>query len=104
MSSQSVYDDLAAAQLELPDVTLGRSLGNDVLMVKGKIFAFRKDERLVVKLPEERVSALISGGAGVPFRTGQRTMREWVALDRPSRGAAAAWRAYADEARAFVTR
>jgi hypothetical protein len=37
--------------------------------------------RLVLKLPRERVEALVAGGDGEPFLDGRgRPMREWVAL------------------------
>jgi len=43
------YAALTAEQLRRPDVSLSRALSNEVLMVRGKIFGFLKDDRLVVK-------------------------------------------------------
>ena len=65
----------------------------------GKIFAMLPHNALVVKLPAERVAALIDAGDGEPFGVGKRVMREWVTI----RGVDdAAWAALADEALAFV--
>jgi hypothetical protein len=78
-------NDLAAlsaalGENRLPgDVTIGRALHNDALKIDGKIFAFFQRDRLVVKLPADRVRALVASGAE-PFTSGGRTMREWVAV------------------------
>ena len=55
--------------------------------------------RLVVKLPRERVAALIASKKGQKYVLGARTMKEWVTF---SDGTAASWRALAREARKFV--
>jgi hypothetical protein len=67
----------------------------------GKFFAFvRKGERLVCKLPQERVTELLSSGEGEPFTAGKgRPMREWVEL-RPDDEAGCA--AYVEEALRFA--
>lgn len=43
-------------------VSIGRALQNEGLRIHGKIFAFLKDDRLVVKLPAARVRTLIEAG------------------------------------------
>ncbi len=97
MNPQAAYDALVAAQLTDPRVALGRSLHNDTLTVGGKIFAFLKDGRLVVKVPAREVTELLATGQGQPFRTGQRTMREWIVL--PVEGD---WTHWAERAKAYV--
>ena len=56
--------------------------------------------RLVVKLPRDRVSALLASGDGLVFDAGKgRPMKKWVALgDRLDDE----WFSLAEEARAFV--
>jgi hypothetical protein len=78
--AQEQYDELAAEWLRQPGVSLGRSLRNETLTVHGKIFAFLKDERLVVKLPAARAAALLADGTAAPFESGGRRMKEWVAV------------------------
>jgi TfoX N-terminal domain len=79
-----------------------RRFGSSALTVNGSIFAMVQDGRLVVKLPRERVAALIADGTGQPFSAGKgRPMKEWVAVPEPD---AATWRDLAEEALAFVGR
>jgi TfoX/Sxy family transcriptional regulator of competence genes len=84
-------------------VTFGggrRGFGAGTLQVNGRIFAMISGGRLVLKLPAERVAALLASGEGRPFDAGKgRAMREWVALDeRPDEQ----WLTLAEQARDFV--
>ncbi|HET9979637.1 MAG TPA: hypothetical protein VFQ32_04300 [Ktedonobacterales bacterium] len=80
----------------------GKGFGSDALKVRGKIFAMlSSDGRLVVKLPRQRVAALVASGDGERFdpRRDGRVMKEWLALVPTSR---LDWPPLAREARAFV--
>lgn len=76
-----------------------RHFGTATLRVHGRIAAFTPDDRLVVKLPAERVAELVASGAGLPFPTGRPPMREWVAVvsDDPQE-----WHVRVAEALAYV--
>jgi hypothetical protein len=103
VDAQALYDGIVAEELKKPGVTIGRALQNDVLQVSGKIFAFLKAGRLVVKLPVERVRELVAGGA-VPFTSGGRVMKEWVCVDALAGAAGEGlWRALTNEARRYVS-
>jgi hypothetical protein len=70
------------------------------LKVDGRIFAMLVRGRLVLKLPRDRVSALVTSGDGEHFDAGKgRPMREWLALSPTSR---TPWVALAREAMGFV--
>lgn len=76
----------------------GRGFGSSALTVQGSIFAMLVAGRLAVKLPRERVTELVTGGDGEPFRDGRgRAMREWVTVAEH-----ADWSAVAGEALRFV--
>jgi hypothetical protein len=65
----------------LPDDAGGRGFGSAALKVEGRIVAMAVGGSLVLKLPRDRVAALVSAGDGTPFRNGRgAAMREWVAL------------------------
>jgi len=76
-----------------------RAFGSNGLKVNGRIFAMLVRGAFVVKLPKDRVDALVAAGAGTHFEPGPgRVMREWIAL----RGAGDDWLDLAREALAFV--
>ena len=79
----------------------GKGFGSDALKVRGKIFAMLSQGRLVVKLPRQRVDALVASGDGERFdpRHDWRLMKEWLALAPSSQ---VEWLSLAREARAFV--
>jgi hypothetical protein len=68
----------------------------------GRFFASldRRTQALLVKLPRQRVTQLITEGVGEPFAPAGRTFREWVALPDPDRRRP---QTTLDEARAFAT-
>src|SRR5690348_14355262 len=80
----------------------GRGFGSDALKVRGKIFAMLASQGcLVVKLPRQRVDALVASGDGERFdpRRDGRVMKEWLALAPTS---PLEWLLLAQEALAFV--
>jgi hypothetical protein len=86
------------------DVTTGeerKGFGSSALKVRGRIFAMVDSKgRFVVKLPRDRVDALVESGSAVRFDPGHgRLMKEWASLD-PSSGTR--WLALAREALRFV--
>ena len=78
-----------------------RMFASTSIKTRGKMFAFlRKKERLVVKLPEQRVDALVAAGEGSRFDPGDgKPQREWFVLDSVE---ADEWLRYATEAEGYV--
>jgi hypothetical protein len=96
------FHEMGAAALTRPDVATGTMMGFPCLRASGAFFAScdHRTGDLIVKLPRDRVAALIDTGAGTPFAPAGRTFREWVLIDDrdPDR-----WTALIDEAYAFVS-
>lgn len=78
----------------------GSGFGQTALRFQDRIFAMLVRGRLVVKLPADRVDALVAGGDGVRFDANKgRPMQEWFSLD-PDSGRA--WLSLAGEALDFA--
>jgi hypothetical protein len=110
-SGPAAPDDLFASMAEefrdVPGVTQPSdatrpktAFGSSALKINNKIFAMLTSDKLVVKLPRQRVDGLIAAGEGERFDPGHgRLMREWVAVAATSRDR---WVALAREAMDFV--
>ena len=82
------YEELIDELVGIAGVTPpggGSGFGRSALRFQKKIFAMLVRGRLVLKLPAERVDALIAAGAGVRFDANKGTpMKEWFSLDPES--------------------
>src|SRR5918992_5763696 len=74
------FEDIAAALSGHPGVGRGAMFGAPVLKVDGKVLAALRDGKRVLKLPPDRIGALVAGGHGEPFTAYGKTMRGWVAV------------------------
>ncbi|MEW6684334.1 MAG: TfoX/Sxy family protein [Nitrospirota bacterium] len=96
------FESLREALLRDDSVTPAKMFGSQGLKVRGKVFAMLVKGRLVVKLPRERVEALVESGRATPFDPGHgHLMKEWAAVEPDTEGA---WTSLAEEAKAFVVR
>ncbi|HZU76620.1 MAG TPA: hypothetical protein VFA70_07635 [Dehalococcoidia bacterium] len=79
-----------------------RGFGSAALKAHGKIFAMLDSRgEFVVKLPRQRVEALIASGLGQSFHAGKgRPLKEWVTVTNRS---LEVWLVLADEALAYVS-
>ncbi|GAC1639423.1 MAG: hypothetical protein NVS4B2_28860 [Chloroflexota bacterium] len=79
--STAVVEALVTEAGVTPPDALDRRFGSSALKVDGKIFAMLVRGHLVVKLPRDRVQALIHDGTGGPFSAGKGTpMKEWLTV------------------------
>lgn len=99
------FADLVDGLVGEPGVTPprgGGGFGRTALRFENKIFAMFVRGRLVVKLPKDRVDALVADGEGVRFDANKGTpMKEWFSLDPES---VTAWLPLAREALDFARR
>lgn len=100
MEVDAAFESIASRLLREPDVESGTGFGNRPgLRAGNKIFAILRDDELVLKLPGDRCTELVTRGYGHPFETGGREMSEWIAVDSAHQSE---WATLADEALAFV--
>lgn len=104
VTPEDQYASIVDALVGEPDVTPGtpgtKRFGASALQVRGKIFAMLVNDRLVVKLPRQRVDAIVAAGEGERFTPAHgRVMKEWVTVESAS---AERWLPLAREALAFV--
>ena len=83
--ARKLYEDLTDDLLYDPAVGRSTMMGHPCVRRAGQFFASfdPKADCLVVKVPAERVEALIDVGAGEPFAPNGRVFREWVAIPTP---------------------
>jgi hypothetical protein len=97
------YEDLIDGLVGIAGVTPpqgGSGFGRSAVRFQKKIFVMLVRGRLVLKLPAERVDALVAEGEGVRFDANKGTpMKEWFSLDPESD---LAWLALAREALDFA--
>jgi len=76
---------LAEPLLVAPEVTRSTMMGFPCLRINGDFFASLEHATgdLIVKLPRDRVAALIEDGDGQPFAPAGRTFREWARFPDP---------------------
>jgi hypothetical protein len=104
MTAERRYEDLVQRMKPVSGVTHasgGRGFGSSgQLKVKGRIFAMLVRDALVLKLPRDRVAALVAEGHGIFFDAGKgKPMREWFVLSPTS---SRRWLPLAEEALQFV--
>jgi len=104
MTAETRYAELVQKMTRLPrvmHVTGGKGFGSSgQLKVGGRIFAMLVRGALVLKLPRERVDALVASGEGMHFDAGKgKPMREWFVLSPTS---TKRWLPLAEEAMDFV--
>lgn len=100
MDADHLFEAVISPLLGEPRITKSRMFGSAGVKVGGKVFAILVKGKLVVKLPKERVDALVGSGGAEHFDPGHgRPSREWVALKPSTQDE---WRRLAIEARSFV--
>ncbi len=89
ITPEELYATIAKALVKNPDVTQSqkKGFGSSALWINGRIFALLSSKHeFVVKLPKQRVDALVASGEGKRFdpRHDGRLMKEWMALGETS--------------------
>lgn len=102
---QRALDALAGDFLVRPGVDRSSMFGSNGLRTHGKIFAFIGAlGELVVKVPSDRASELVTGGVATRVQIGRNAAREWIGVPpQTGRDGTDLWRHLLDEAYRYVT-
>lgn len=100
-NADALFWDLAATLLEEEGIEKSTMMGYPCLRKDGNFFASvePKSGHLIVKLPADRVLALIEEGTGNEFAPNGRRFKEWVLIHGRDSNK---WANLMDEAMAFV--
>lgn len=81
-AARDLYEELTDDLLYDPAIGRATMMGYPCVRLAGKFLASYDEKAgcLVVKLPRERVTALIDSGAGDPFAPAGKVFREWLAV------------------------
>jgi len=98
LTGEELFWDLVEPMFTDPAVRRSTMMGLPCVRWDGRFFASldRRTGALLVKLPADRVAALVAAGHGEAFAPAGRVFREWIAVVRPQRRR---WRALLVEAR-----
>lgn len=81
-AADELFWDLAAPLLAREDTEEGRIMSSRCLRVNGDFCAMvTSSGQLVVKLPAERVTALIGEGVGEPFAPAGKVFKQWLGVE-----------------------
>jgi hypothetical protein len=80
MAKQAAIDAYEDLTIELREED-GVTIGQDGLLVHGKLFAFRVEDDLIVELPVARASDLVTREIAVRYKSDGHPTRDWVRVD-----------------------
>jgi len=86
--SERNYDDTRKAKMDemllvMPGVKGSKAFGYPAYKINGKVFAFVGSKGVAIKLPAERVKALLDGKVMKPFEVAEGNVwREWLSIQR----------------------
>ena len=80
--ARDLYDELTDDLLYDPAIGRATMMGYPCVRLAGRFLASYDDTAggLVVKLPRERVTELVTSGHGDPFAPAGKVFREWVSI------------------------
>ena len=80
MADQSLATILASMLGGIPQVQVGTHLHHANFLVGNKVFAFIQGDGVAIKLPKEKIQALVETKRAAPLVMGKRVMKEWIVI------------------------
>jgi predicted DNA-binding protein (MmcQ/YjbR family) len=104
MADAKLIATLSSLLGPLPDVTEEKTETHATFLIKKKVFAFTRSSGpgVALKLPKERITALLQREDITLLAMGKRTMKEWIVVEHPKPADYKKDLALFKEAKAFV--
>ena len=85
MADPKLIAALSSLLAPLPDVREEKSETHATFLTGKKVFAFTRSSGpgVALKLPKERIAALLEREDITPLTMGKRTMKEWIVIEHP---------------------
>ena len=85
MADPKLIATLSSLLGPLPDVTEEKTETHATFLIRKKVFAFTRSSGpgVALKLPKERITALLHREDITPLTMGKRTMKEWIVIEHP---------------------
>ena len=80
MTDHDLATVLASMLEDSPQVQVGTHLRHPNFLVGNKVFAFLQGDGVALKLPREKIQALVTAKQAVPLVMGKRVMKEWAVI------------------------
>jgi predicted DNA-binding protein (MmcQ/YjbR family) len=104
MADPKLIAALSSLLAPLPDVAEEKTETHATFLTGKKVFAFTRSSGpgVALKLPKERIAALLQREDITPLTMGKRTMKEWIVIEHPKPADYKKDLALFKEAKAFV--
>ena len=86
MADPRLIAALSSLLRPLPDVTEEKTETHATFLIGRKVFAFTRNSGpgVALKLPNERIAALLQRDNITLLTMGKRTMKEWIVIEHPT--------------------
>ena len=84
MTDNDLVAILSSMLTDLPNVYIEKKANHASFRVGKKVFAYTRDEDVVIKLPKEKVKELIDQQKASPLVMGKKEMKEWAVIQHSS--------------------
>src|SRR5258708_34994967 len=104
MADARLIATLSSLLGSLPDIAEEKTESHATFLIKKKVFAFTRSSGpgVALKLPREKIAALLHRKDITQLTMGKRTMKEWIVIDHPKPTDYKKDLALLKEAKAFV--
>lgn len=80
MADNDLVTILTTMLADFPNVQIEQKANHVTFRASRKVFAYTRDDSVVIKLPREKIKTLITQRKAVPLVMGKKEMKEWAVI------------------------